>query len=127
MSAKSAAVVVVIAAFVAGVLVGIAASHLLLLHHLRIPPRAAHMLMERLDRRLDLTDAQEKQIEAIIARRHERMNAIWAEARPRVHAEIEATNVEIARVLTPAQRVEFEKIKMRVNTGRQPGRFRSGD
>ena len=127
MSAKSTAVIVVVAAFMAGILVGIAADHLFLMHHPRIPRHASHMLVSRLDRRLDLTDDQEKKIEAIIARRHERMNAIWAQARPRVHAEIEATNNEIAQVLTPEQRVKFEKIKMRVNTARQPGRFRSGD
>jgi Spy/CpxP family protein refolding chaperone len=127
--AKWIAGIVVIAAFVAGVLVGVAGSHLLMLHGRRphIPGRAAHFLVARLDRRLDLTDAQEKQIEAIIARRHARMNAIWDAARPRVGEEIAATNDEIAATLTPEQRVKFEAIKMRVNTSRQPGRYRSGD
>ena len=116
----------VIAAFIAGILVGILGTHLVRGGR-HIPPRAAHFLAERLDRRLDLSDEQEKKIEEIIARRHARMNAIWESARPRIHDEIEATNTEIASILTPEQRVKFEAIKMRVNTGRRPGRYRSGD
>ena len=128
-NAKWLAALVVVVAFVSGVLVGIAASHFMMRrgHRQHIPKRAAHFMAERLDRRLDLTDEQEKKIEAIIARRHERMEQIWGSVHPRVRAEIDATNNEIAAVLTPEQRVRFEKIKMRVNSGRQPGRFRTGD
>ena len=126
-SAKWIASVLVLAAFLAGILVGILGTHLVMRGGRHIPPRAAHFLAERLDRRLDLTDEQEKKIEEVIARRHARMNAIWESARPRIHDEIEATNNEIASILTPEQRVKFEAIKMRVNTGRRPGRYRSGD
>lgn len=130
MKAKWIAAIVVAAAFVSGILAGIAGSHLFMLHgrgREHIPRRAAHFLTERLDHRLDLTDDQEKKVEAIIARRHARMEAIWSSAHPRIQAEIAATNEEISSILTPEQRVKFEEIKMRVNTGRRPGRFRGGD
>ena len=127
-STRWIAAVVVAAAFVAGVLVGVAGAHFFLLHHRpRVPHRAAHFMVERLDRRLDLSDEQEKKIEAIIQRRHERMNAIWSESRPRVRAEIEAANAEIAQVLSPEQRTKFEALKMRMEGGRPPGRFRGGE
>ena len=128
MKTKWIAAVVVLAAFASGVLVGVAGSHFFPLHRGRhIPKRAAHFMVERLDRRLDLTDDQEKKVEAIIARRHPRMEQIWASAHPRIEAEIAATNNEISSILTPEQRVKFEEIKMRVNRGRRPGRFRTGD
>jgi hypothetical protein len=127
-SAKWTAVFLVFIAFGSGILVGFFGEHILRTRFSRhIPPRAAHFLVNRLDRRLDLTDDQKKKIEAIIARRHARMNQIWDSARPRIEAEIEATNNEIASILTPEQRVKFEAIKMRVNRGRMPGRYRTGD
>jgi periplasmic protein CpxP/Spy len=128
-NAKWIAALVVIVAFATGILVGIAASHLMMRrgHRPHIPGRAAHFMVERLDRRLDLTDEQEKKIEEIIARRHARIEQVWGSVRPRVRAEIDATNDEIAKILTPEQRVAFEKIKMRVNGGRPPGRHRGRD
>ena len=121
MKTKWMAAVVVLVAFASGILVGVAGSHLLRSHRPRhIPKRAAHFMVERLDRRLDLSDEQEKKIEAIIARRHERMEQIWSSAHPRIEAEIEATNKEISSILTPDQRVKFEEIKMRVSRGRRP-------
>ena len=66
-------------------------------------PPAMRMLLNHLDRRLDLTDAQRKQLEAIFARRH-----------ARIRGEIESANAEIERILTPEQRVQYEKMKMRL-------------
>lgn len=118
---KWIAALVVVVAFVSGVLVGIAASHFMMRrgHRPHMTKRAAHFMVERLDRRLDLTDEQEKKIEAIIARRHARMEQLWGSVHPRVRAEIDATNKEIATVLTPEQRARFEKIKMRVGPPRR--------
>lgn len=120
---KWIAALIVAGAFVAGVLVGIAATHLLLHrgHRRHMPGRASHFMAERLDRRLDLTDEQEKKVKEIIARRHARMDQVWGSVHPRVRAEIDATNDEIAKILTPEQRAKFEKIKMRAHTGRFRG------
>lgn len=74
----------------------------------------AQFLVKRLDHRLDLSPQQEAEIEKILERGQQRISAVWGEARPRVRQEIERTNAEIERLLTPEQRVEFQKIKMRI-------------
>jgi Spy/CpxP family protein refolding chaperone len=107
------AVVVVVLTFAAGVAVGIFTAHLMILRGthgpMLMPPTA---MVHRLDRRLDLTDAQRAQVEQIIRRRHARIESMWREMRPRVREEIEQTNAEISRILTLDQRRRFEKLKL---------------
>lgn len=112
---KLAAVVVVVLTFVAGMAVGVFGSHM---HILYGGPGAGYFpraMVNRLDRRLDLTDEQRKKVEEIIHRRHANIDALWDGTRPRVRAEVEAANEEIARVLTPEQRARFEKMRMRMS------------
>lgn len=80
------------------------------------PPPAMRMLLHHLDRRLDLTDAQRTQIEAIFARRH-----------ARIRGEIDSANAEIERILTPEQRRRFARMKMRLGGmhAHRPGKERT--
>lgn len=94
---------VIVLTFAAGVIGGAAAHHLLALRRPPLAPPGAHLMVRHLGNRLDLTDAQRKQIEAIMQRRHEQMRT-----------ELDATHAEIARVLTLAQREKFEKMRLRV-------------
>lgn len=107
---------VVVAAFVSGIIVGMAADRFLMIRGRRdhLPARATSMMVERLDRRLDLTDDQRTRIEQILRHRHARINAMWSDVRPRVRGEVEATNTEIDAVLTPEQRERFAEMKMRM-------------
>lgn len=100
--------------FACGFLAGIAVHRVLWRERGFPPPFPPHVVLNHLDRRLDLTDAQRKQIEVILERGHQRMEAIFADARPRVRQEIDATNAEIERVLTPQQREKFAKMRMRL-------------
>lgn len=114
------AVIVVLLTFTAGVMVGVFASHMMILHGGHdasfFPTKA---MVNRLDRRLDLTDAQRVQVEQIIRRHHARIDGMRDGLRPRMHAEIDQANAEISRILTPEQRVKFERLKFHV------GRFGS--
>jgi Spy/CpxP family protein refolding chaperone len=113
------AILVVIVTFTAGVMVGVFATHLVHVRGEHLPSVfPTKMMVNRLDRRLDLTDAQRAQVEQIIRRHH---GAITA----RVHAEIEQANVEITRTLTPEQRKKFERIKLHLGA-RHGGRARTG-
>jgi Spy/CpxP family protein refolding chaperone len=85
------------------------------------PPHVTKFIVNRLDRQLDLTDEQRTKIEAILDRRHERIRAIMEQTHPRVRAEVEQTNAEIEAILTPEQRVKFEKLKMRLMMRRHVG------
>ena len=117
------AAVVVVLAFVAGFVAGAAVDRVML-HRwgMGMPPRfASEAMVNRLDRRLDLTDAQRTRIESILDRHHQRIGAMWSKVRPVMRAEIETTNEEIARVLTPAQRQKFERLRMRLGPRHGPG------
>jgi Spy/CpxP family protein refolding chaperone len=98
--------------FSGGVLAGAFGHRALMMRTHRVPPMATRAIIHHLDRRLDLTDAQRAKIEQILDRRHQRMYALTRSVRPRVHAELEAANAEIAEVLTPEQRREFARIRM---------------
>ena len=123
------AAIVVVLAFVAGFAAGALTDHFWMLRRgHRLPPMAAHMMVGRLDHHLDLTDEQRARIEQILERRHEAMDRMWAELHPRMRAEIDATNAEIERVLTPEQREKFQKMRMRLGPRhRGEGHRRRGD
>ena len=89
-------------------------------------PHDGHV--NRLDRRLDLTDAQRAQVEQIIRRHHARIDGMWDDLRPRMHAEIAQANAEISRILTPEQRAKFERLKFHVGgrSGSPTDRERTG-
>jgi Spy/CpxP family protein refolding chaperone len=109
------AILVVLLTFTAGVMVGVLASHLMILHGghgASLFPTTA--MVNRLDRRLDLTDAQRAQVEQIIRRHHARIDGMWDDLRPRMRAEIDQANAEISRILTPEQRAKFERLKFHV-------------
>lgn len=117
------AVLVLLLTFAAGFIGGAAAHHLFIGHREGLPPMPA--MLNILDRRLDLTDAQRKQVEEILTRRRTRINAMWANVRPRVRAEVEATNAEIEKILTPEQRAKFERMKMHLSRRRGIGQTES--
>lgn len=108
------AVIVVVLTFVAGFAVGMFSAHMMILHGMHGPPPAVtRAMVNRLDRQLDLSDAQRAKVEEIIERRHARIGRIWGSVRPRVNTEIEQAKREIEAVLTPEQRAKFAKMKMR--------------
>ena len=111
-NAKLLAAIALVITFVVGGAVGVLFDHVVLLRYL--PLHSAQFIVRRLDHRLHFNDKQRVQVTEIVARHQQRINGIWAGVRPSVHAEIEAANGEIDRVLTPAQRAEFAKIRMRL-------------
>jgi hypothetical protein len=114
-STRTTAVVVVIVAFIAGGFVGLAADHIFLVHHLFFSRGfAAHRIVERLDRELNLTPQQKTAVQQIIERHRARIDAIMGGVRPQVRRELDATNAEIEKVLTPDQRDKFAKMRMRM-------------
>ena len=122
------AVLVVLLTFTAGVMVGVFASHMMILrggHGAGFFPTKA--MVHRLDRRLDLTDAQRAQVEQIIRRHHARIDGMWDDVHPRIRTEIDQANAEISRILTPKQRVKFERLKFHVGRfGSREDKVRTG-
>lgn len=123
-SARTIAVVTVIATLIAGFLIGVVADRVWLLRHgPRFGSRAQRFTTERivnrLDHELDFTPQQRTQVTQIIQARQKRIGVIQAAVRPQIRAEIDQTNAEIEKILTPAQRTKFEQLKMRVHHPRE--------
>ena len=124
-SPRAAAALLIAGALLAGVVLGIAGdraylwhTHQLLPHH---PPRLG-LLVEHLDRELHFTPQQKQAVTQVIERHRQRIEAISASVRPQMRAELDATNAEIEKLLTPEQRTKFQQLQQRhINRRRQRG------
>jgi Spy/CpxP family protein refolding chaperone len=124
-NAKAVATIIVVVAFIAGLLVGAVADRIWLFRHGGGPERhrgmMAERIVERLSHELDLNAQQKQQVATIVAGHGKRIEAVWSNVRPQIRQEIDATNREIATVLTPQQREKFEKLRMKLGPRRGPG------
>jgi Spy/CpxP family protein refolding chaperone len=122
---RAAAVAVVVVAFLAGILVGVAGDHLYLIRSGRLTPRhatsrfAADRMTDRLTHELDLSPQQKTQVQQIIERHRAKIDATMANVRPQVRQELDATNAEIETVLTPEQKTKFADLRMRIGARRR--------
>jgi len=64
---------------------------------------------EMLKRRYGLSDEQARRVEAIVRRRRPRVDSLIALVQPQLRAAFDTTNAEIRQVLTPGQRVKFDR------------------
>jgi Spy/CpxP family protein refolding chaperone len=67
-------------------------------------------MRDRLADDLCLSDAQRAELDRISDERHRQMSALLAPVRPQMDSISEATRGQIRAMLTPEQRVTFEKI-----------------
>ena len=115
----------VIAAFIAGLFVGVAGDRFYLFRHGRLFPShgvgdfAAHRIVDRLDHDLHLTPQQKTQIQQIIDRHRVRIDSLMTGVRPQVRQELDTANGEIEKLLTPEQQEKFKKMRMRMPGGRR--------
>lgn len=120
-STKLLAVALLLVTFVAGGVIGFVADRAFQMTRSHMAPRSPQFLVERLDRRLNLTDQQRAQVTQIVERHQARISSIWSGVRPQVRQELEAANAEIAQILTPQQRKNFEDMRLRLPPHRGPG------
>ena len=120
--AKTTALVVVVVAFIAGLLVGVAGDHVYLIHSRRLFSRHGmesmkQRMLNRLDRELDLNPQQREQVHRIIETHHQRIEVLSSSVRPQIREELERANREISAILTPDQRVKYQAIRVRMHGG----------
>jgi len=117
---RTTAVVVVLSAFLAGLVVGVGGETVYLIHnHRLIPSRTAGKsmtkhLIDRLDRELKLDPQQRAKIETIVESRRQRIDSIWSSVRPAVTQQIDGTNAEIEKILHPDQLQKFKAMETRM-------------
>ena len=124
-SPRAAAALLIAGALLAGVVLGIAGDRAWLWHTRQLMPRhppRLGTLVEHLDRQLNFTPQQKQAVTQIVERHRERIEALSASIRPQMRAELDATNAEIEKLLTPEQRTKFQQLQQRhINRRRQRG------
>lgn len=117
----------VVAVFIGGLLAGIAGDRFYLFHRRRFFPSqrmaqfATHRIVDHLDNELHFTPQQKSEVQRIIDRHHARIDSVITGIQPQVRSELDAANGEIEKILTPPQREQFQKIRMRVQGARRHG------
>jgi Spy/CpxP family protein refolding chaperone len=114
---RRTALLAVLALFLSGVLVGVVATHGFYLYKVRQPgglgELGSRVVAWELRQRLDLTAEQEREIDAILAETRREGLAIRQRTIADVMALLERNHARLAAVLTPAQREEFERFRLR--------------
>lgn len=116
-STKIVATIVVLVVFAGGLVIGVIADRLWMMHHGPGPHRLAiHVItariLSRLDDSLKLTPQQHDEVKKILDAHAARIQAISEGVHPQIRQEVDRNNAEIERVLTPEQRQKFDKLKM---------------
>lgn len=119
--ATTIAAVVIVLAFIAGLLIGVVGDRVWMFHfrdrvfgHGGRGGGMTRFIVARLDRELQLSAQQKDEVTRILDAHRQRIDAITAGVRPQVRREIDQSNAEIEKILTPDQRTKFEKMKMRM-------------
>ena len=99
--------------FSAGAITGVLVAPKFGRHFMR-PPRPAEMsqeILHRLQRDLSLTPEQATKIRPLLEATGREMDSIRRETTQRVRARMTETNAQISQILTPTQRIEFQKME----------------
>lgn len=112
---KTVAALLIAAAFVVGVLAGVAGDRVWTLRHgqRRGGRVSTSRIADRLERELNLSPQQKTAVRTILDRHRTQIDLLMRNVRPQVRQEVDASNREIETVLTPEQRAKFEEIRKR--------------
>lgn len=113
-SPRAAAALLIVGALLAGIVLGIAGDRAWLWHTHQLMPHGRPplgRLVEHLDEQLHFTPQQKQAVTQIIQNHQARMHALSDSIRPQMRAEIDATNAEIEKLLTPEQRTKFQTMQ----------------
>lgn len=102
----------------AGIAIGVAFERRHLPAHVDATAHADQMV-DYFARELHLDSAQKAAVAAIFARRQHTIDSTWRAVQPHVHATVDSTLREMARILRPDQLATFERL---IGT-RHPGTF----
>ena len=93
------------------------------------PPPVVHLFMQRLEGKLDLTETQRREIEAIVRQSHRELKNVRSKYRPEIEAIMNDTFAEIEQKLDLDQRRRFEEFRedFRFFPGRKRGAARGRD
>lgn len=113
------AALLIVAALIAGIVVGVAGDRLYMMRRVPHPPRfMSDRFVEHLDRELQLTPQQRDAVKQISERHRQRIQALSDSIRPQMRQELDAMNAEIENVLNPDQQKKFRELSSRMHRRR---------
>ncbi|HKS24586.1 MAG TPA: hypothetical protein VJZ76_17425 [Thermoanaerobaculia bacterium] len=125
-SPRAVAALLIVAALIAGIVVGVAGDRAYLRytrHMAPHPPRfSSDRMIQHLDHELQFTPQQREAVKQIIERHRQRIQALSDSIRPQMRQELDATNAEIEKVLNPDQQKKFRELSSRMHRGRRGSR-----
>lgn len=99
--------------FLAGMVAGSAVATRVITDQFRLRPRDPHAIPQRITRRmqrkLNLSDEQSRQIQTILTNRLDSLLAMHHGLKPQIKSEIQRTENEVAQVLTPSQAQKWRR------------------
>ena len=108
-------ITVLVLVFVVGLMTGIVGTGVFIKHGAPFSPRGSEgrkaFLMQRLERKLDLTAAQKTRVAAIVDRRHDQARERFRRHRQAMHAFMTQGFDEIRRELTPEQQGRLDELQ----------------
>lgn len=116
--------ILVLVILAAGFVAGACTTVLVIVQRVRYaaqhPEEMPERVTARLERKLDLTDAQADKVLAILTERQKVLLAIRREVQPRVLAEIDLADQEITAVLDDSQKSKWRRLFTRLQRDWQP-------
>ena len=111
LGARARAVIGALSLMVLGAVIGIAVDRHLGPGERHASPAAVlhEMTMSSLEDRLDLTSGQRRQIDSIVAARHESLRYAWQAVHSHLGAAVDTVHQEIEAILTAEQRAAFRE------------------
>jgi Spy/CpxP family protein refolding chaperone len=110
---RTTAVAAIAALFLLGIAVGVLGTHAFYFHELHKPGGLAgfgtRLFAAQLERRLDLTPEQRRQVDGILAEARAEVAALRRQTHPRILAVMERCHHRIVQVLDPKQRAALER------------------
>jgi hypothetical protein len=115
---RAVAIVLLLLTFVVGIGGGVVGDRLLLFRQHRLLPThglrfVSARVLHRLDRELNLNPQQRAQIGQILDKRQRNIEATWKSIQPQVRQQLEETDRDIERTLTPEQQKKFRVLRDR--------------
>lgn len=111
-STKTVAALLIVAALICGVVIGVAGDRAWMIWRGHHTEAIANRIVKHLDHELHFTPQQRAAVQQIVDRHRQRIDTLLSSVRPQIRQEIDATNAEIDRILTPEQREKFRTMRM---------------
>ena len=112
----SAAIFIMVCGMIIGAAVTLGIIRKTAITFIRHPEKTREFIAERISDKLDLTDSQSEDLERILKQRHASLMQIRKEVYPRMKAQLDRLDKEVASVLDKDQKTKWKKMTDRIRS-----------